>query len=342
MKYIGLDAHSGSSFFVVKTRKGRIERQGTVPTSERHLLDLVRSIRRPKSLIFEEGVVSQWLYLLLKNEVNELVVCQPPERKAGPKTDRVDADSLADDLRHGRYKAVFHSDHDFMELRDLVSAHIDVTQQLTRTKNRYRALYRQSALATPDTQGFYSNEEYIDLLPRGQKQLVARSLIRQLSVLMEEKARFEDQFDTNVRRNRVMKRLTTVPGIGNTRANQIVAIVVTPSRFANKYKFFSYAMLVAHSQSSNGRTYGTKRAIGQSTLKGIYYNAAISALRSQNAFHRKYNEMVRAGSHPRAARQALARSIAAATLGVWKTGKNYNDKYWERNTQKRQDAVQDL
>lgn len=133
MKYIGLDAHSGSSYYVIKNRNGRIESQGTVATTEHHLLELIRSIRRPRKIIFEEGVVSQWLYLLLKNEVDELIVCKPPERK-GAKTDKVDACQLADDLRQERYVQVFHSDHSFMELRDLVSAHADVTQQLTRTK----------------------------------------------------------------------------------------------------------------------------------------------------------------------------------------------------------------
>jgi transposase len=342
MKYIGLDAHSGSSFYVIKNRHGRIESQGTVATTEKHLLDLVRSIRRPRKIIFEEGVVSQWLYLLLKNEVDELVVCKPPERR-GAKTDRVDANQLADDLRQERYVQVFHSDHSFMELRDLVSAHVDVTQQLTRTKNRYRALYRQSAIATPDTQSFYQDESFLEQLTQGQKRIVAQSLLRQMSVLLEEKKSFEKQFAENVRKDAVMKRLTTIPGIGDTRANQIVATVVTPARFEDKYHFFAYAMLVKHPQTSNGRSYGLKRAIGQSFLKGIFFNAAISALRSKNAFRRKHDEMIQMGSHQRAARQAVARAIAATVLGVWKKDRPYNDKLWEeKQKQTRPRAVQNL
>ncbi len=341
MKYIGLDAHSGSSFYVVKNRRGRIESQGSVATTEGALLQLIRSIRRPRKLIFEEGVVSHWLYLLLRNEVDDLIVCKPPERR-GAKCDRVDATQLADDLRQERYVQVFHSDHGFMSLRDLVSAHVDVTQQLTRTKNRYRALYRQSAIATPDAQSFYADEALVEQLPE-YKRMIALSLLRQMKVLIEEKNGFEDQFSGNVRANAVMRRLTTIPGIGATRANQLVAIIVTTERFADKYHLFSYAMLVKHEQTSNGRSYGSKRPLGQSLLKSVFFNAAVSALRSNNAFRRKYEIMSAMGIHPRAARQAVVRAIAATVFGVWKSGKKYNDDIREGLKKKTcQPAVQNL
>ena len=116
MKYIGLDAHSRECFFVVLGKGGRVLRRVVVNTSEKELLYFVRSVKGRKKLSFEEGVVSQWLYLLLKDEVDELVVCQPQERR-GAKTDKIDAGEIADLLRVGRLKPVFHSDDEFMELR---------------------------------------------------------------------------------------------------------------------------------------------------------------------------------------------------------------------------------
>jgi transposase len=199
MKFISLDAHSQSSFFTIQTRRGRVVKRGEVATTERELLDLVRSVRRPRHLIFEEGVVSHWLYMLLKDEVDELVVCKPPERR-GAKTDRIDAHQLACDLRQERYVRVFHSDHEFMELRTLVSAHQDLTQELTRTKNRYRALYRQSAIATPDAPSFFADKSFVELLPVAKKRTVATSLMRQVAVLAEEKRGFERKFSENARR----------------------------------------------------------------------------------------------------------------------------------------------
>ena len=79
-------------------------------TNESHLLGFIRAVKGPKKLVFEEGVMSQWLFVLYKDEVDELVVCQPTEHD-GPKNDEQDAWNLADLLRVGRLKSVFHADN---------------------------------------------------------------------------------------------------------------------------------------------------------------------------------------------------------------------------------------
>ena len=45
----------------------------------------------------------------------------------------------------------------------------------------------------------------------------------------------------------------SIPGIGPVRANQIAAIIVTPHRFPNKYRLFSYAKLTRHGRESDGK-----------------------------------------------------------------------------------------
>jgi len=144
MKFIGLDAHSNTCFFVVLGKTKRILKKLRVTTNESNLLAFVRGVKGPKKLVFEEGVMSQWLFLLLKDEVDELVVCQPKEHD-GPKNDEKDAWDLADLLRVGRLKSVFHADNELMNLRTLVSGHDDLIDEITREKNRLKALFRQVA-----------------------------------------------------------------------------------------------------------------------------------------------------------------------------------------------------
>ena len=48
----------------------------------------------------------------------------------------------------------------------------------------------------------------------------------------------------------------------------------------------------------------------------------LGAIKSNTAFKRKYDEMRAAGSDDRAARNAVAKKIAATVLAVWKTGKS--------------------
>ncbi len=147
MKFIGLDAHSKTCFFVVLGKTGRILKRERVTTNEMNLLAFVRGVKGPKKLVFEEGVMSQWLFLLLKDEVDELVVCQPQEHD-GPKNDEKDAWEIADLLRVGRLKSVFHTDNELINLRTLVSGHDDLIGEITREKNRLKALFRQVAIPT--------------------------------------------------------------------------------------------------------------------------------------------------------------------------------------------------
>ena len=76
MKYIGMDAHSKTCFFVVIDKRGKVLIKKRVNTNEADILSFVRSVKGKKKLAFEEGVLSQWLYVLLKDEVDELLVCK--------------------------------------------------------------------------------------------------------------------------------------------------------------------------------------------------------------------------------------------------------------------------
>jgi transposase len=327
MKYIGMDAHSRENFFVVLSKKGRVLKRASVPTKESLILDFVRSIRGPKSLAIEECSLAHWLYVLLKDEVDELIVCQPPGH-SGPKTDEIDAEKIAHLLRSGMLKSVFHADCMFTDLRTLVSGYGDVVQEIVRAKNRYKSLFRRVAVA-PDGQKIYSDEDMLTELQTDYARFVARNLREHLDILELQKEKYIEQFEANAQKFDDIKRLTGIPGIGPVRANQIVAIVVSPHRFPNKYHFFSYAMLTNHSQTSGGKIYGYKRIHGQKALKAVFKSAMFASMRSRTSFKRKYDAMIEAGTSQKAARNAITRTLAATVLGVWKSGKDYNDKYKE-------------
>ena len=72
-----------------------------------------------------------------------------------------------------------------------------------------------------------------------------------------------------------------------------------------------------------------KRTHGQAVLKEVFKSAALGSVKSSTAFRRKYDSMKAAGADDRAARNAVSRKIAATVLGVWKSGKKYNDRHQE-------------
>lgn len=327
MKYIGLDAHSRNCFFVILSKSGKLLEKVRIVTAEMELLNYVRSIKGRKKLILEESSISQWIYILLKDEVDELIICQPVA-SSGPKTDWIDATELADSLRINKFKEVFHSDTALMELRSLVSGYQDLQQEIVRTKNRYSALFRQCAISIKKSK-MYHFDEAIPCLSTENMRYVAASLGERLILLQKQKAGFVELFERNVLHYKEIRLLTTIPGIAATRANQIAAIVVTPYRFSSKYKFYAYSMLVKHNRISDGKSYGKRSPHGQSTLKKIFKASAHSALMGQSSFRRHYEMLKAQGKDEKASRNSVSRLIAATTLGIWKSGKKYDDKYME-------------
>jgi hypothetical protein len=72
--YIGLDAHKSTCTAVVVKENGEQVLRETFDTTEANLLRFLRKIEGKKYLTFEEIYLSQWLYLILKPEVDHLMV----------------------------------------------------------------------------------------------------------------------------------------------------------------------------------------------------------------------------------------------------------------------------
>ncbi len=207
-----------------------------------------------------------------------------------------------------------------MALRTLVSGYDDLVQELTRTKNRYKAIFRKSALKVEGS-GAYKNPEHIARLPCKHQQFVAKLLFKQMDLLQGQKENYWAKFRSNARKHKSIRLVQSIPGFGAILANQVVGIVVSPYRFSNKGIFFAYAMLVKHIQSSDGKETGKVRTNGCKRLKAAFRIATVVALRTDSAFRRKYDEMRLQGASDKTARQAVSRAQAAAVLGVWKSGK---------------------
>ncbi|MBI4042081.1 MAG: transposase, partial [Deltaproteobacteria bacterium] len=243
--YIGLDAHTATCMFVTLDSEGKAVSNLNCATTEGNLLRYVRSHQGRKKLVFEESHLAQWLYLLLKDEVNELVVCNPLYlgKKQGSKTDSRDAWHLANELRCGHVIPVFHADHPLMELRCWVEAYNDLVQDMTRAKNRYKALFRSRGLATAGST-IYKQPERMKELSFESERFVAENLFEQIAHMGETKAAYSKKFKSIAKQHKSIRNLCSIPGFDVIRSAAVAALVCSPERFKNKHKFWAYAMLV--------------------------------------------------------------------------------------------------
>ena len=77
-------------------------------------------------MTWEEGTWAAWLYDLLQPQVQHIVVCNPRRNallKEGSKSDKVDAHKLADLLRTGMLRPVYHGENGLRTLRELGRLH---------------------------------------------------------------------------------------------------------------------------------------------------------------------------------------------------------------------------
>ena len=339
-RYIGIDVHSESCTFAIMSAAGKRLREARLETNGEVLTDFVRQIRGRKHICIEEGTHAEWLYELLAHLAHEMIVVIPP-KSSGSKSDSADAWKRADELRRGTLeRPVFKAPNRFTALRAAVKADSVTQRDMVRTKTRINALYRSrgvrdlsSAIYDPD-----QRSSWLAQLPPAQHRQ-AELLCNQLDGLVEAHTQARAWLLEESKKAPIVRVLETAPGIGQLRAAQIVATVISPHRFRTRRQFWSYCGLAIVTRSSsdwtkdrNGRwerrnvpqTRGLNRN-RQPLLKNVFKGAAETVIRQmpQHPLALAYERTIAAGTKPNLAQLTLARRIAGTVLAMWK----HKDKY---------------
>ena len=135
VKYIGLDVHKEAIPIAVLNGAGKLVMESIVETKASTLLDFLHGLRGELHVTLEEGTWAAWLYDVLKPHVREVVVCNPRRNallKEGSKNDKVDARRLAELLRSGMLRAVYHGENGLRTLRELARSYEVVSKDTKR------------------------------------------------------------------------------------------------------------------------------------------------------------------------------------------------------------------
>jgi hypothetical protein len=121
--YVGMDVHRARIVIVVLNGAGKVVMQSVIETGAERVRGFLKQLRGKVYVTFEEGTQANWLHEVVRPLVTEVVVCDPRHNKlmqSGNKSDRVDAQKLAELLRLGSLKAVYHGDNGVGALKELV------------------------------------------------------------------------------------------------------------------------------------------------------------------------------------------------------------------------------
>ena len=138
-KYVGMDVHQSMTVVAVMNAEGKIVLETMVPTAASRIRELIESLSGPLHVTLEEGPQAGWLHEVIRDLVKEVVVCDPKRNKLlseGSKGDKPDARRLADLLRVGMVRSVWHGHARTRGLKQMVRAYETFTIDTKRTMLR--------------------------------------------------------------------------------------------------------------------------------------------------------------------------------------------------------------
>ncbi len=336
--YVGMDVHQASIVIVVLNGAGKVVEAITLKTGATAVRSYLQRFKGRVLVTFEEGTQAQWLYDLVQPLVTEVVVCDPRHNRllaTGNKSDRIDAQKLAELLRNRSLKAVDHRDHGMRALKELVRSYDCLVQDSTRVMSRLKAIYRARAMGCAGHEIYRQDRKakWLGKLKEPGARKRAGYLYEELAVLRPLRQKVKLEMLRAARRQAAYNWLLSVPRLGPVSVAQLLAVVGSPHRFRSKRQFWTYVGLAVVTRTSadqevvNGVLRRSRRPLAtrglnrnhNHLLKRVFKTAATSACHSR-PFAAAYEARVQRGIDPALARLTTARQMAAITLSVWKRG----------------------
>ena len=260
--------------------------------------------------------------------------------KEGSKSDKVDARKLAELLRSGMLRAVYHGENGLRTLRELGRSYQTIGKDLTRVMNRLKAVYRGWGIPCAGTRVYAPRyrEEWLSKLPQAGVRRRAELLYQQLDGLQALRREVRPEFLAESRKHKAAKLLRQIPCIGPIRAARLIGLMQTPHRFRSKRQLWTYSGLGIETHDSaqyryvGGQVQRSKkpqqiRGLNRNhnhEMKEIFKSTATRASCGTGPFHDFYAALLAKGMEPEMARLTLARKIAAITLTLWKKGERFD------------------
>ena len=342
-KFVGMDVHKDAITIAVMNSAGKVIMESIIETKAVTILQFIQGLRADVFVTFEEGTWAAWLYDLLKPHVTKVVVCNPRKSallKDGSKGDKIDARKLAELLRGGYVKPVYHGENGLRTLKELSRSYLTISKDLTRVMNRLKALYRGWGISCEGATVYapHHRSEWLGKITEAGVRRRAEFFYQQLDALQALRQQVRRDLLAESRKHSERKLLRQIPSIGPIRAALLIALIQTPHRFRTKRQLWAYSGLAIETHDSAqyryvaGQLQRSKkpqqlRGLNRNhnhDLKAIFKGAATKASSGAGPFHDFYEALLTKGMRPSMARLTLARKIAAITLIVWKKGAHFD------------------
>ena len=323
MHFIGLDVHRQFVAYCVQNAAGERLDRGNVAATREALLEWVGQLPPRWSAAMEATTFSGWIYDTLRPFADDLAVGHPAAMEAisrgKKKSDALDAETLCDLQRAGLVPRVWVADPAWRSLRRLLRLRTGLLRQSTASKNRIASTLME--LGVPYERNRLHSKRYFatlvgELDPDDDAALAlaaCRSLVEYDQLLMHRIERYLMAHPQLVQR---VKRLQTIPGVGDVGALTWALEIGDPARFPSHHHAASYCGLTApHRESAGKLRRGRLSKQRNAHLQRVLLELAKLAPRHNPELAALYQSECRRG-HKNRATLAVARKLVRLLLAV--------------------------
>jgi len=299
--YVGLDVSKEEMVCVGMDKDGATVYDRKFGMSEEQMDRLLDETGKDSSFAVEASTKGIFVYDYLTSKNVSVKVANPNRLRliaeSEVKTDRNDAETLADFLRLNRLPVCNVPDPKTREIRDLVVHRRSVVRMQTMIRNKIRAILSREGIDVPynDVLSKVALDFIEEAKPRLKSAVQRDSLDRfvRLAVDMEsEIQRYEDKVVSRYKNSKEAQLLDTIPGIGPYSAAHIMSQICDIKNFTDDGHLASYAGLAPKTWQSGkiSKSKGVKRKVNKS-LKWILLNDAQAAVRVKGKLRKYYLKM---------------------------------------------------
>lgn len=334
--HVGVDYHKAYTHLVVQDGAGRTLRSGRVKNDPQSLAGFLSPYLENSHAVMEATRNWTVMYDWLDELCDDVVLAHPAKVKAIAeakiKTDKIDATILAHLLRADLVPVAYVPGEAARTLRQALRERMFYVRLRTMVKNRVVTIFDRYPEQTR------ALREVTDLFGKaGRAHLALLSVSEIDRIQIDRSIAFIDDINGHIRTteatirafskgNADVRRLKTIPGLGEFFARLVAAEIDDIGRFRSAAKLAAYAGLVPSTYASGGKTFhGRIIKAGNKWLRWAFVEAVAPAVAADPVLKFDY-ERLKATKGANRAKVAVARKLLTIAYQVLRDERDYEHR----------------